>query len=101
MLACLNFPQKSKAAEPFHSVEECVTSCKEALSVADQVIEALKDENTKLDDTNQILKTRVQDLSSSNEQLVKQANAWYRDPKIVGTLGLLVGTFAGVWASHH
>jgi uncharacterized protein involved in exopolysaccharide biosynthesis len=75
--------------------EKRVRSCEEVLDKAFTALEAEREYATELERQN----NRLQSALAAQQELLEAKDAWYRDPLLIGIVGVALGAFVGVKAA--
>lgn len=74
-----------------NSMADCATDCRAALGAADKVINDQQREIELYKTETQIQTKEIASLSVSLNEKTQEIGAWWHNPWVVGTLGILVG----------
>lgn len=85
VLASILNPSNSWAQEP--TVEECVQACDQALQKADLYIDSLQKEIVEREYLRNVQSKQIEMLKLD----IEQRDVWYRQPLVIGLLGVLAG----------
>lgn len=76
----------------------CFEDCSDALTAADEIIEALQKESELRYQYATELEKALNEAESRVDELNRQQDAWYYNPWVVGILGVTVGVLAHEYA---
>lgn len=75
-------------------VNECVTDCNAVLDKCTETIGGLNDLVKMYEASTSSLDKQIVELQTQLAESEEEAQAWYRNPAVVGALGLVVGVYA-------
>lgn len=75
--------------------EKRVASCEEALDKTFTALESEREYATELERQN----NRLQAFIQVQSDVIEEKSAWYRDPLLIGIMGVALGAFVGVKAA--
>ncbi len=76
---------------PSELYADCASACRSAITAADRVIADQQKEIESYKTETDTLTKRITDLNVSLNEKIHADEAWYRNPFVIGAIGIIVG----------